>query len=301
MLLLRLFLTSVLFVGAVAGAWFILTNYFEAPWTRDARVRADVVTIAAYNAGKVAELHVTDNQDVNAGDVLLVIDQGTYKTALAQAEATVKSTEANYRMRRLTADRIDQLWKSRSGAVSAEQRDEADLTADSAFADFEEAKARRDSAQLDLERTVIRAPVDGHVTNLSLRLGDFAQPGEPLLALIDRTSFRLEAYFMETQLPRIQVGANARIQFMSGRVLVQGRVTGISRGIVDTQNPPGTSLLLAPQPSFEWVRLAQRVPVQIAFEDVPKNFPLVSGLTATVILDEEEAPASSKAQETVGP
>ena len=289
MLLLRLSLTSLLVVGAAAGAWFIWTTYFEAPWTRDARVRADVVTIAAYNPGKVSELHVTDNQDVNTGDVLLVIDPASYKAALAQAEATVKSAEANAQLRRVMAKRIDELWRTKSGAVSAEQRDEADLTAQAAFADWEEAKARRDSAQLDLERTVIRAPVDGHVTNLSLQLGDFAQPGQPLVALIDRNSFRVEAYFMETQLPRIRMGAAARIQFMSGRVIVQGQVMGISRGIVDTQNPSGTSLLLAPQPSFEWVRLAQRVPVRISLDTVPPNFPLVSGLTATVILDELEA------------
>ena len=297
MLVVRLFATTILIIAAVAGADHVWTTYFQAPWTRDARVRANVVGVASYVAGKIVRLAVRTNQLVHAGDLLAVVDPATYRLVLAQREAELRELDAQRQQRLEDARRLDSLAQEHSPAANEQATTNANLLAQAAEAAYESALVMRDQARLDLDRTQIRAPVDGYVTNLTLELGDFAEPGSALLAIVDMHSFRVDAYFMETKLPRITVGAPATIQLMSGGHAAPRPRRQCRAGHRRHGTPPASALLQAPQASFEWIRLAQRVPVRIEFLKQPDGFPLVAGVTATVIIGRGTVPASSEEPE----
>ncbi|AXA64683.1 HlyD family secretion protein [Pseudomonas oryzihabitans] len=257
-------------------------HYMNDPWTRDGRVRAEVITIAPDVAGLVTEIAVRDNQWVNQGDLLLQIDPDHYEIAVHQAEATVAARKATLAMRQQNARRradIDSL------VVSRENREDASSAALAAEADLRQAQAQLESARLNLKRTRVLAPVDGYVTNLSVFKGDYAAAGAPKLAVIDAHSFWVYGYFEETKLPHVQVGAAAEMRLMSGQTL-RGHVESIARGIYDRDNPQSRELTADVNPTFNWVRLAQRVPVRIALDPLPEGLLLAAGTTCTVVLED---------------
>ena len=159
------------------------------------------------------------------------------------------------------------------------------LTADSATASYQQALADRSTAQLNLDRTVLRAPVNGFVTNLTLDVGQYASIGTKVMALIDSDSYRVTGYFEETKIPAVKRSGHVEIYLMSGGPLLRGHVESISRGITDRDNPAGPELLVNANPTFEWVRLAQRIPVRIHIDDVPKGVLISSGMTCTVVAE----------------
>jgi RND family efflux transporter MFP subunit len=252
------------------------------PWTRDARVQADVVTIAPDVAGFVDEVRVKDNQLVRKGDVLFVIDRARYERALALAEANVAARKADMDNAQQQAARRAKLTNL---AVSDEARQSTMLTAQSAAAAYQQAEANRSTAQLDLDRTVIRAPVNGFVTNLTLDVGQYAAVGTKVMALIDSDSYRVTGYFEETKIPLVLTGKQVAIYLMSGGPPLRGHVEGVSRGITDRDNLDGPGLLANVTPTFEWVRLAQRIPVRIHIDAVPTGIIISSGMTATVVVE----------------
>lgn len=271
-----------LLVAAVA-AYLVRTlwvHYMDSPWTRDGRVRADVINIAPDVAGLVVEVAVKDNQPVRKGDLLLRIDDEHYRLALKQAEALVAARKAQLQMNQENAQRrsdLDALVVSRESHINASH------LAQAAQADYQEALAQLDAARLNLSRTEVRAPVDGYVTNLNVFEGDFANRGEPALALVDSHSFYVYGYFEETRLPLIRVGDKAELRLMSGERL-SGRVDSIARGIYDRDNPESRELVADVNPTFNWVRLARRIPVRIQLDKVPPDVTLAAGLTCTVIV-----------------
>ncbi len=286
--LLRLLSTGLIFVAAVTIGLSLWRHYQYSPWTRDGRVKADVIAIAPDVSGPVVELRVAENQLVKRGEVLLRIDAERYQHALAEAEAMVAARKADYEMKRSEAARRALL----SGVVvSSESREASASTASSAAALYHQAQAARDTAALNLQRTEVLAPVDGYVTNLEIHAGDYANSGRPMLAMVDAHSFRINGYFEETKLPYLHEGDAVRIRLMSGGPELRGHVEGLSRGITDRDNPLGPRLLADVNPTFNWVRLAQRVPVRIALDGVPEGTVLVSGMTCTVIV-EPDAKAS---------
>lgn len=271
-----------LLVFAVA-VWLVRTlwlHYMDAAWTRDGRVRAEVINIAPDVAGLITEVAVHDNQTVKRGDLLLRIDAEHYRTALRQAEALVAARKAELAMREDNAARRADMDER---VVSRESRNDAGHIAASARADLQQAQAQLDEARLQLARTEVRAPVDGYVTNLNLFPGDFAERGEPAMALVDSHSWYVYGYFEETRLPLIRVGDRAQMRLMSGEEL-SGRVEGIARGIYDRDNPESRELTADVNPTFNWVRLAQRVPVRIHLDAPPEGVLLAAGLTCTVII-----------------
>jgi len=137
----------------------------------------------------------------------------------------------------------------------------------------------------NLSRTEVRAPVNGFITNLNLANGTYASQGKPVMALIDSDSYRVEGYFEETKIPHIKSGASAEIYLMDGSPALQGTVVGISRGITDQDNKDGPELLSSINPTFTWVRLAQRIPVRVHIDEVPPDVVLAAGMTATVEID----------------
>ncbi len=277
----RVIATLLIVAAGSVGAYELWDYYMYSPWTRDARVRADVVTIAPDVAGFVHDLRVKDNQFVNKGDVLLVIDQERYKRALAAAEANAAGRKADMEMRQNDADRRAKLTTL---AISEEGRQDARHIANSAVAAYQQAVADLSTASLNLERTVIRAPVNGYVTNLTLVLGQYAAVGTKLMALIDSDSYRVEGYFEETKMPVIKPGERVEIHLMSGEPPLHGHVETISHGITDRDNANGPELLANVNPTFEWVRLAQRIPVRIHIDEVPEGVRISAGMTCTVVV-----------------
>ncbi|KUM42620.1 efflux RND transporter periplasmic adaptor subunit [Pseudomonas sp. EpS/L25] len=276
-----LFTLLVVCLALILGR-LLWVHYMTDPWTRDGRVRAEVITIAPDVAGLVTEIAVRDNQWVNKGDLLLQIDPEHYEIAVHQAEATVAARKATLAMRQQNARRradIDSL------VVSRENREDASAAALAAEADLRQALAQLEAARLNLKRTRVLAPVDGYVTNLSVFKGDYAAAGAPKLAVIDAHSFWVYGYFEETKLPHVQVGAAAEMRLMSGQVL-HGHVESIARGIYDRDNPQSRELTADVNPTFNWVRLAQRVPVRIALDPVADGVLLAAGTTCTVVLED---------------
>ncbi|WP_027793409.1 efflux RND transporter periplasmic adaptor subunit [Paraburkholderia acidipaludis] len=272
--------TAIIFVVAILVGRVLWVHYMDDPWTRDGRVRADVVNIAPDVSGAVVELPVHDNEFVHKGDLLMQIDPSHYQIAVEQAQAAVAARRAELTMRQDDAKRradVDSL------VVSQESRENASHAANSAQAQYEEATAALDAAKLNLERTRVISPVDGYVTNLQVFKGDYAIAGQAKLAVVDSHSFWVYGYFEETKLPHVRIGNQAEIKLMSGGTL-QGHVESISRGIYDRDNPQSRELLADVNPTFNWVRLAQRVPVRIHIDTVPDGMILSAGTTCTVVV-----------------
>lgn len=260
-------------------------HYMDTPWTRDGRVRADIINVAADVSGIVIDVPVRDNQRVKKGDLLMQIDPEHYQLAVKQAQALLASRKATWEMRKLNARRradMDEL------VISAENRDDASNIASSALADYQMAQAQLEAAELNLSRTRVLASVDGYVTNLNVHRGDYARIGDAKMAVVDMNSFWVYGFFEETKLPRVQVGDPAEMQLMSGQVLT-GQVESIARGIYDRDNPQSRELIADVNPTFNWVRLAQRVPVRIHLDPVPDNVLLAAGITCTVIVKPADA------------
>ena len=277
----RVLLTLILVAAGCAGGYELWDYYMLSPWTRDARVQADVVSIAPDVSGFVDDLRVKDNQFVHKGDVLFVVDRERYTRTLATAEAIVAARQAEMEMRQHEAARRAKLTTL---SISVEAREDAMLTASSAAASYQQAQADRSTAQLNLDRTVVRAPVNGFVTNLTLDIGQYASIGTKVMALIDSDSYRVTGYFEETKIPAVKRSGHVDIYLMSGGPLLRGHVESISRGITNRDNPAGPELLANANPTFEWVRLAQRIPVRIHIDDVPKGVLISSGMTCTVVV-----------------
>ncbi len=269
---------SLVAVAVLAGAW-LWQHYLYSPWTRDARVRADVVTIAPDLAGWVRELKVRDNQHVAADELLMSLDRERYQVALEQAQAVAETRRQQLLLREHEAGRRMRLGPQ---AISAELRDNAQISAEIARGEYRQAQVAVRSAELDLARSEVRAPRAGQVTNLRLAEGNYVRAGEPVLALVDESSFYVQAYFEETKLPRIRIGALVEIWLMSGDQPLRGEVESISRGIADRNASPDGQLLADVEPTFNWVRLAQRIPVRIKLDEVPEGVVLSAGMTASV-------------------
>jgi len=281
---LRVALTLAIATIATVAGIQLWRHYVLSPWTRDGRVVANSVTVAAEVSGRIVSIRVAENQYVKKGDVLFTIDQATFKAALDNAKATVASTQATMEMRSSNAARGHKLTRL---SISDEALQDLDLEAEAAEANYQQALAVCENAQINFDRTVVYAPVNGYVTNLVLDLDDYADAGRPVLAVVDQDSFRVEAYLEETKLNFVRVGNLAIVTPLSGAPPIKGEVDSIARGIGDTQNPTGSNLLQNVNAVFEWVRLAQRIPIRIELINVAKDTILSSGMTVTVSIIQE--------------
>jgi len=331
-LLIRFALTTVVLLIAILIAHALWKHYMYSPWTCDGRVRAEIVRIAPDVTGLVTQVNVIDNQTVKKGDLLFVIDRARYLDAVniakanlaaAQAAASVAAanidvavagaaqSKSNYDMYAAQSSRRELL----NDVISAEDRTNAQSAASAARAGLSRAQASREqanasqqqalaavtqaqvalaTAQLNFDRTEVRAPVDGYVTNLTIRVGDYASVGVPAVALIDSHSYWIYGYFEETKLPQVRIGDPVDIRLMSGGVRLHGTVESIARGITDAGAPAGADLLANVNPTFNWVRLAQRVPVRVRIdtEHMPAGTVLAAGMTATLIVHPHAAGAA---------
>ncbi|TSJ62955.1 HlyD family secretion protein [Starkeya sp. 3C] len=276
--MLRIGVTLAVALAAFGAGRELWAHYMDEPWTRDAKVRADIVGVAPDVSGFVSEVLVRDNESVKAGDVLFRIDRARFSIALEQAEAAVEGRKATLEQARRDRTRYEQL----KDVVSQQKTEQARMEEAEAEAGYRQALADRDLARLNLERSEVKAPVNGTITNFNLRPGDYLTAGKAEVALVDRDSLRVEGYFEETKLARIHVGAPVSIHLMGQATPLEGRVESIAAGIEDRERTVGNGLLANINPTFSWVRLAQRVPVRIALGTIPEGVTLVAGLTATV-------------------
>ena len=277
----RILLTLLMVALAIAAVVWIWRYYETDPWTRDGKVRVDVVEVSADVSGIVTDVLVRDNQPVKAGDPLFVIDRARFQTKLAQVDAGIENARASL----ANARRDSARYQSLGDLVSAEVRDQRATAVQLARADLRQKIADREMAALDLDRATVRARVNGLVTNLGLRPGDYVQTGKPVFALVDTDSYYVVGYFEETKLDEFRIGDKARVTLLGNddRAIL-GHVDSITGGIDDRESQPSNNELPNIQPTFSWIRLAQRVPVRIVIDRIPGDMRLIAGRTASVTI-----------------
>ncbi|WP_312234179.1 HlyD family secretion protein [Stutzerimonas nitrititolerans] len=264
---------------AVVVSLHLWDYYMESPWTRDGHVHADIIQVASDVSGLVTELKVRDNQKVSRGQVLFVIDRARFELAVAEAEALVMERRAQLEQAQREAKR-NRVLKDLIAAETVEIGDTLVKRAEAALAT---AEAALGVARLDLERTTVLSPVDGYLGDQTMRVGDYVKTGTPVLSIVDTQSLRIEGYFEETKLHAIEIGQPVDIKVMGESQRLRGHVQSIAAGIEDRDRVRGTSLLPNIDPSFNWVRLAQRIPVRVVLdEDQQTDIRLVIGRTATL-------------------
>jgi RND family efflux transporter MFP subunit len=280
---LRVAVTLAATIAAALVGWWLWDFYMLSPWTRDARVLVNTGVISPDVSGLITAINVVDNQKVAKGDVLFVIDRERFTLAVEQAQATVEQSQWTLKLAQDNAERDARLIMGDSSAISAETAEASRSKAGEAAAALQLARSRLATARLNLERSTVRSPVNGLVTNLTATVGDYATRGTGVLAVVDTDSFYVYAYFMETKLPAIRAGSDAEVRLMAGGTVLHGTVQGLSRAIANPTTVRG-GLLASVDPNFDWIRLAQRIPVRIALDKVPADFQLVSGMSATVVI-----------------
>ena len=314
-----LFIVVIIAILAIRHIW----NYYNAePWTRDGRVRGDVIQVSSDVSGLVTEVLVQDNQTVKKGQVLFKIDVARQaldveqarsdlakakaglaaaEAELVQAKANVVKSQANIQLADKNANRYSNLM---DGANSKQEQDQMFALRDQSHAEHEQLQASIEQAkanivqqkalievanshlhlaELNLNRSEVIAPADGTLSNFELKEGNYVKVGQAVAALLDREQLYVVGYFEETKLNKIFVGAPASIQLMGDSHTIKGHVQGIASGIEDRERSSTSGLLANVNPTFSWVRLAQRVPVKIVLDEKPKNeLAFVSGRTATI-------------------
>jgi multidrug resistance efflux pump len=272
-------LVTLVAVGAAAVAGAGLWQRYEVqPWTRDGRIKANVIQVAPDVTGQVTRMLVHDNQQVARGETLFEIDRARFELALRQAEASLQAQRTALDQAENEARRNREL----GNLVSQENREQGQARVNQLRAALDQALVARDVARLNLDRTRVAASSDGIVTNLDLQAGAYVSAGHPVLALVDRNSFYAEGYFEETKLPGISLGDPVSVSLMGTKQQLSGHVDSFAQGIADRDRNTAGNLLPNVNPTFNWVRLAQRIPVRIALDRVPEGVRLVSGQTVTV-------------------
>ncbi|HTN35167.1 MAG TPA: HlyD family secretion protein [Marinobacter sp.] len=283
--LLRIGLTLLVVVAAIIAGTWVWDQYLYSPWTRDGRIRADIITIAPDVSGWVTDLSVRNNQAVNKGDPLFTIDQTRYQVGLTESKARLARERTTWELAKHQYERRKGLPGRQ--AISEEDLETYRIRAESAKAAYELAEAELNSARLDLQRTTVLAPVSGAVSNLNLHEGNYVTRGAAVLSLVRKDSFYVTGYFEETKMQLVHVGQRARITLLAGNETLSGKVESIARGVADTNVGSNHQLLPQVQQVFNWVRLAQRIPVDIELDPLPENVRLSAGMTVSVYLEDD--------------
>ena len=271
--------TLAVMLVAVLMALVTWDYYVTAPWTRNGSVRVQVAGVAPQVSGLITERRVADNQFVRKGDVLYVIDPFDFEVAVRTSKAIVEQRAADLQVKQVQSERRQHLSNI---ATTAEEQQVFAGTALQAKAAFEQAQQQLAQAEINLQRTRIRSPVNGYVTNLLIGVGDYARQGSVIVSVIDSDSYWIDGYFEETKMARVCLGDRVEAKLMGYAQPILGHVATVTRGISVSNATPSTQGLPSVDPVYTWVRLAQRVPVRVAIDKVPPGIPLVSGMTATV-------------------
>ena len=283
-------LTLVAVSAALVVVHHLWEYYINSPWTRDGHVRADVWQVSPDVGGLVTDVRVKDNQPIKRGDVLFVVDHARYQLAAEQATANLAAQKASLAQARREATRSRGL----SDLVAKESLEEADAKVQQLQAAVDGAESALRLAKLNLERTEVRSPVDGYLNDRAPHQGDYVHSGQPVLSVVDANSVYVDGYFEETKLERVQPNQPVLVRIMGAPRDLKGHVQSIAAGIEDRDRSNGSNLLPNVNPTFNWVRLAQRIPVRIVLDEKPSDIRLIAGRTATVSVVEQQGGASKQ-------
>ncbi|GEB72111.1 secretion protein HylD [Pseudoalteromonas carrageenovora] len=280
---LRILLTVIVVIAAVfAGRW-VWTDYMHTPWTRDGRIRAEIVIVSPDVSGWVTELNIKDGQTIKKGDLLFSVDNKRYQAALDKSKANTENALYTWELAKHKLQRRKGL--NTQQAISEEGLESTRINSKIAKANYELAKTEQAIAQLNFDRTKAYAPVSGQIINLNLRQGNYVAQGSSVFAIVKSDSFYVTGYFEETKIPLIHDNQKAKISLLSGGDALTGHVMSVGKAIANTNTQSNTQLLPVVQQTFNWVRLSQRIPVDIKLDSIPEKVRLSAGMTATIHLN----------------
>ena len=285
----KLFVKIVLNLAIFGGAIFLGYNkfqeYFNNPWTRDGQVRAQVIQVSPRVSGEVISIAVVDNQQVKKGDLLFKIDPSPYAIKLKQARADLQRERANVRGTKIEYDRVRKIAAKNKGAVSQRDLNRNRVNYEKALAKIDAYTENINAAKLDITFTEVHASVDGYISNINFQIGSQAVANQPIVALVDMNSFWVFGYFRESMIGEIKIGDTSKVTLMAyPDQPISGEVESIGWGIAHSDGNPGNNLLPSIKPVFQWIRLAQRIPVRIELDEIPEGIELRFGLTASVMV-----------------
>ncbi|WP_322092379.1 HlyD family secretion protein [Paraburkholderia bannensis] len=292
----QILLTLIVVVVAALVLWRIVNYYMFSPWTRDGHVRADVIQVAPDVGGLITRVDVVDNQPVKQGQVLFVIDQARYELSLRLAQAALEQRKATLAQARREYARNIAL----GNLVASETMEESRTRVEQGEASVADSQVQVDTAKLNLQRTTIVSPVDGYLNDRAPRVGEYVSAGRAVLSVVDLHSFRVDGYFEETRLHGIHIGQPVEIIVMGEDRPLRGHVQSIVAAIEDRDRQASPNLLPNVNPAFSWVRLAQRIPVRVALDEVPDDFRMIAGRTATVAVRDDAADKKDRRNAATG-
>lgn len=283
--IIKLLLTLAILGAAGFFAYNKYRDYIDNPWTRDGQVRTQVIQVTPRVNGMVIKIHVVDNQHVEKGDLLFEIDPSQYQIKLNQAEARLQRTREAAKGTKIEFDRVKNIYSKDKGAVSQKDMVRNETNYYKSLADIDSNEESVNTAKLNLSYTKVFAEVDGYVSNINFQIGSQATANKAILALVDEQSYWVFGYFREDAIPEVEVGDSAMVTLLAyPDTPLSGKVESIAWGISPSDGNPGTNLLPSVQPVFQWIRLAQRIPVRIKLDKLPENVKLRFGLTASVMI-----------------
>lgn len=284
-ILIKLLITIAILGTAGYFGYSKFKEYIENPWTRDGQVRTQVIQVTPRVSGMVTKIHVVDNQFVKKGDLLFEIDPSQYQVKVDQAKAQLKRTVEGSKGTKIEFDRVKKIYAKDPGAVSQKDMNRNEVNYYKSLASIDSSTESLNTAKLNLTYTKVYAEVDGYVSNINFQLGSQAVANQPILALVDINSYWVFGFFREDAIPNVKVGDKAIVTLLAYEdIPLSGEVESIAWGISPSDGNPGTNLLPSVQPVFQWIRLAQRIPVRIKLDKLPENVKLRFGMTASVMV-----------------
>jgi len=287
--IIKVLLTLAILGAAAYFAYNKYRAYIDNPWTRDGQVRTQVIQVTPRVNGMITKIHVVDNQKVKTGELLFEIDPSQYQIKLNQAEARLQRTREAAKGTKIEFERVKNIYAKDKGAVSQKDLVRNETNYYKSLADIDSSEEAVNTAKLNLSYTKVFAEVDGYVSNINFQIGSQASANKPILALVDENAYWVFGFFREDAIPEVKVGDTAMVTLLAyPDIPLSGKVESIAWGIAHSDGNPGNNLLPSVKPVFQWIRLAQRIPVRIKLDKLPENVKLRFGLTASVMVLKED-------------
>lgn len=284
-ILIKLLLTISILGAAGYYGYSKFKEYIDNPWTRDGQVRTQVIQVSPRVSGMVTRIHVIDNQFVKKGDLLFEIDPSQYQVKVDQDKAQLRRTIEGSKGTKIEFERVQKIYARDRGAVSQKDLNRNEVNYYQSLASIDASRESLNTAKLNFMYTKVYAEVDGYVSNINFQIGSQAVANQPILALVDINSFWVFGFFREDAIPNVNVGDKAKVTLLAyPDVALSGEVESIAWGIAHSDGNPGNNLLPSVKPVFQWIRLAQRIPVRIKLDKLPESVKLRFGLTASVMI-----------------
>ena len=279
--------------GGAVEYWKLVGSRYVS--TDDAYTAAEVAQVASETEGSVIQVNVVDSQNVRRGDILVMIDDTDARLALRQAQADLARAQAQViaaisDVERTSIDLTRREALVASGSVSGDELTNAKNRAsgaraalDAARAQVALARARLDKSDVDLGRTVIRAPIDGVIARRQVQLGQRVQPSMALLSVVPVDKLYVNANFKEVQLTKVHAGQSVELKsdLYHGKVVYHGVIEGFDGG-----TGAAFALIPAQNATGNWIKVVQRLPVRIRLNpDELAAHPLRVGLSMDAKVD----------------